>query len=107
MQQSGELTRIVPVRLPNGKVVQVQATGPSGERDVGLAERLPSFDEITDVIEGVSSSILDTLEKVKPRSASVGFGLEVSFKEGQLTALLVRGGGTASINVTLGWGEAG
>lgn len=49
--------------------------------------------------------MLSALEKVKPRSASVEFGLEVSFEEGKLTALLVQGSGTASVNITLQWGE--
>jgi hypothetical protein len=98
-------TRIVSVQMPNGKVVQVQATAPGGEAPIGITDRLPSFEEITDAIEGISGAILSTLEKVGPDKASVEFGLEVSFKEGQLTALLVRGGGTASLNITLEWGK--
>jgi hypothetical protein len=97
--------QIVSVEMPNGKVVQVQATVPGGEMEIGITDRLPSFEEITDAIEGISSAMLSTLEKVSPRKASVEFGLEVSFKEGQLTALLVQGGGTASINITLEWGD--
>ena len=101
------IVQIVPVKMPNGKVVQVQATGSASERGAAIRGQLPSFEEITDAIEGIASAILGTLEKVKPRNASVEFGLEVALQEGKLTALLVQGGGTASVNVTLEWGESG
>ena len=96
-------TQIVSVQLLNGKVVQVQTTAAGGEAPIGIADQLPSFGEITDALEGISEAILNSLEKVGPDKASVEFGLEVSFKEGQLTGLLVQGGGTANLKVTLEW----
>ena len=49
--------------------------------------------------------MLTTLQKVKPRAASVEFGLEIGIESGQLTALLVKGTGTANLKITLEWGE--
>jgi hypothetical protein len=45
------------------------------------------------------------LEKVKPKKASVEFGLEVAVESGKLTTLLVKGASTANLKITLERGE--
>jgi hypothetical protein len=45
------------------------------------------------------------LKKVKPKKASVEFGLEVAVESGKLTTLLVKGTGTANLKIALEWGE--
>ena len=47
---------------------------------------------------------MTTFQKVKPRKASVELGLEVGLESGHLTALLVKGTGTANLKLTLEWG---
>jgi len=98
-----EKTRFIEVELENGKVAYVEATVISGVEAVAF--ETPSFKGVTDAIEEISKSIAGVLEKVKPRKASVEFGVEVGLESGKLTALLVKGTGTASMKITLEWGE--
>jgi Trypsin-co-occurring domain 1 len=67
---------------------------------------MPSFKEVTDAVEGIAESFVTTLRKVKPRKASVEFGLEVALEAGHLTALLVKGSGASNLKITLEWGES-
>lgn len=96
-------TEIVPVTLPSGHSLQVQATVRSQEEDVAFG--VPTIDGLAESIEGLSTSLLDALKRVQPKKATVEFGLEVALESGKLTALLVKGSGTATINVKLEWGE--
>ena len=95
-------TEIVPVALPNGTVVQVQATVVSAREDVAFS--MPSFDELLEAVEGVASAVTASLEKVRPSKASVELGVEVGLEAGKLTALLVQGTSTANLKITLEWG---
>lgn len=96
--------KMVKTMLENGAIIHIEATPLGGEQLIGSG--LPhSFKEITDVIEGLSDSLVTTLKKVKPHKASVEFGLEIAIESGSLTSLLVKGSGDANIKITLEWGE--
>jgi len=95
-------TTIVPVLLPNGKEIRVEATLLPGEDEVSF-KALPVA-EIFDAVEGIAQAVVTTLQKVKPRKATVELGLEVGLESGHLTALLVKGTGTANLKLTLEWG---
>jgi hypothetical protein len=96
-------TEIIKAELANGSTLHIQATILGSEEEVVFA--LPSFEGVTDAIEGIAQSVVSTLEKVKPQKASVEFGLEVALESGQLTALLVKGSGTSNLKITLEWGD--
>jgi hypothetical protein len=96
-------TEIIKAELLNGGTLHIQATILGGEEEVAFT--LPAFKEVTDTIEAVGQSIVTALQKVKPRKASVEFGVEVALESGQLTALLVKGTGTSNLKITLEWGE--
>ena len=96
-------TEMVKAELANGSCLYIETVILNSEEEVAFA--IPSFKEITDVLEGIADSMVTTLKKVKPRKASVEFGLEVALESGQLTAFLVKGTGTANLKVTLEWGE--
>jgi hypothetical protein len=99
-----ELRReIVPVQFANGVAMRVEATLLGGEEDVAF--NILSFREVSDAIESIASTFTATLEKVKPKKASVEFGLEVAVESGKLTTLLVKGASTANLKITLEWGE--
>ena len=98
-------SEILPVTLPSGKTVQLQAMVLGGEEDIA-ARGIQSIEGLTDAIEGLSSSILDSLVRIRPRKATVQFGIAVALESGNLTALLVKGTGNASVTVTLEWGSA-
>ena len=74
-----------------------------GEKDI-ITEPLP-FQQITDSIESVARAVLMTLERVKPRKASVEFGVEFAISEGKLIAFVVKGDTVANMKITLEWGE--
>lgn len=97
-------TQIIPVKMPNHAIVHVEVTPLGGEQDI--AAQLLSFDGVTEAIEEISRAIGGTFEKLKPRKGTVEFGLEVGAESGKLTALLVKGTGTASLKITLEWGQA-
>ena len=96
-------TEIVKAELANGTTLHIEATSLGGDEDVAFIH--PSFKDVTDAIEGISESIVTTIKKVKPKKATVEFGVEVALESGQLTALLVKGTGTSSLKITLEWGE--
>ena len=93
---------LIPVRLANGTQIRVAATLLGGDEDVAIKPL--SFDEIADTIEGIAGSLNAALQKVKPKKASVEFGLEVAVESGALTALLVKGTDMATLKITLEWG---
>lgn len=93
-------TEKVPVQLPNGSVVDIEVSG-LGIKDVSVTTF--SFDDITNVIEGVTTAIKGSLERAKPKKASVKFGLEVSIESGKLAAAIVKGSGKANLEITLEW----
>jgi hypothetical protein len=93
---------LIPIKLANGSEIRVAATMLGGEEDVAF--KLLSFDEVTNTIEGIAGSLNAALQKVKPKKASVEFGLEVAVESGKLTSLLVNGSGTATLKITLEWG---
>jgi hypothetical protein len=97
-------TRIIKAQLEDGAIIDVQTSGGGGEEDIALT--LYPFKGVTDKIESIAQSLLATFKKVKPHSASVEFGLEVGVESGQLTALLVKGTGTAHLTVTLQWSQS-
>jgi hypothetical protein len=100
-------TSLTPVKLPSGRTLQVETRMPAvqaGEEEE-VAFRLPEFKGVADAIEEMASAIGRSLEKVTSTSkTTVEFGVEVAVEAGQLTALLVKGSGTANITVTLEWG---
>ncbi len=94
---------IIKAKLENGAIVHVEARSLGGQEEVAFTV-LP-FEGVTDAIESIAASIVTTLEKVKPKKASVEFGIEVALESGQLTALLVKGSGTSNLKITLEWGD--
>jgi hypothetical protein len=94
-------TEIVPVQLPNGAVIQVEATALGGDEKVSFKSL--DFEGVLTAIEGIAQSVVATLEKVKPQEASVELGLEVGLESGELIAVLVKGSGKANLKVTLKW----
>ncbi len=99
-------TRIKPVKvtLDNGTAIYVQAQVVKGEEDI--ASLSASFEKVTQAIEGIAQSLTTAWEKAKPSRASVEFGIEFAYEAGQVLAMFVDGSTTASMKVTLEWGQA-
>lgn len=96
-------TEMIRTNLPNGATLYIETAILGGKEEVSFT--LPDFNEVTHVLEGIAESVVTGLKKVKPQKASIEFGLEAALESGQLTALLVKGTGTANLKVTLEWGE--
>ena len=94
---------IVPVHLANGIKTHVEAIVLGGEEDVAFTTL--SFKEVTDVVESIASTMTTALQKVKPKKASIEFGLEMAIESGKLTTLLVKGTGSATLKISLEWSE--
>ncbi|MBE9139679.1 MAG: CU044_2847 family protein [Nodosilinea sp.] len=90
----------VPVQLPNGAVVKVEVSS-TGREDVGFDVK--QFQPVADAIEGVVQMIAAPIQKVKPKKATVKFGMELALESGQLTAVIVKGSGKGNLEITLEW----
>jgi len=91
----------VPVQLPNGAIVNFEVTS-TGREDVAFDAK--QFQPVAEAIEGVVQMIAAPLQKVKPKKATVKFGMELAIESGQLTAIIVKGSGKANLEITLEWG---
>jgi Trypsin-co-occurring domain 1 len=101
------MDQVEPVKaiLENGAVIRIEARQLGGPQRIANPNFTAPFTEVTQAIEGIASSFVETLKKVQPRGAIVEFGLEIGVESGNLTALLVKGTGTANLKITLQWGE--
>lgn len=100
--------KVIVVELPNGATALVRATEP--EVDGGGAEKVAawperfSFTDVAATLEGLAQAVRDAVDRVKPDKVSVTLSIELVVKSGKLTGLIVEGGGTGSLGVTLEWG---
>ncbi len=90
----------VPVQLPNGAIIKFEVTQ-TGREDVSFDSK--KFQPIAEAIEGVVQMIAAPIQKVKPKKATVKFGMELAIESGQLTATVVKGSGKANLEITLEW----
>ncbi len=90
----------VPVQLPNGAIVKFEVTQ-TGREDVSFDPK--QFQPVADAIEGVVQMIAEPLNKVRPKKASVKFGMELAIESGQLSAVIVKGSGKANREIMLEW----
>jgi hypothetical protein len=95
-------TRIVPVILPNGRSVQLEATVIDAEEEVGVGDLL--FGDVLESLRDMAGCMQETLATLKPDKVSVEVGVEVGLESGKLTALFLKGTGSANLKVTLEWG---
>jgi uncharacterized protein YoxC len=100
---SGTHTKMVRTELADGTVIYVQARAVRGEEDV--ASITASFKQVTQAIEDIAQSLTQAWEKAKPRSASVEFSVDFAYDSGEVLAMFVSGSASASMKITLNWGE--
>jgi Trypsin-co-occurring domain 1 len=100
MAFSESRSETVPVQLPNGSIIKVEATV-NGRENVSF--NAIEFQPIADAIEGVIQMISAPIQKAKPKKATVKFGMELAIESGALTAVIVKGSGKANLEITLEW----
>ena len=91
----------VRVRLPDGTIMLVAVANQIKEKEVALRDY--DFSSVLSTITSLSTSLLEAVKAAKPKKASLEFTLELSAEAGQLTALLVKGGGKGIVKVALEW----
>jgi Trypsin-co-occurring domain 1 len=101
-----EFTKSPAVRVPleNGAAIYIEPEGVSGEEKVSIFNT-HSFKDVTNAIEGVADALAATFKKVQPKGASVEFGVDIGVDSGHLTTLLVKGTASATLKITLMWGD--
>ncbi len=96
-------SKTVEVVLDDGTIFYIQAKSLGGESNVGI--RTASFEKVIQAIEGIAGKLNDIWKKVEPQRASVEFGVEFAIGSGYITALIVENSNTASMKITLEWGN--
>ena len=94
-------TRFESLRLDEDTIITVEAIDLGGQRQV--SSEILDFRQVTDVIEKISQTLVQPLKKAGPKKATVEFGIAVGLESGKLTALWVKGHGTANLTVKLEW----
>lgn len=95
-------TEIIRASLNDGSIVQIQVAAMGGRQDVA-GGKIPDLQDVSKAIEGIVEAVAAPIHKAMPSKATVRFGIDIATEPGQLTALLVKGGGTATLEVILEW----
>jgi Trypsin-co-occurring domain 1 len=104
-----EIRLVAATSVEGGKKLFVEATqiGPivtNSRTDVEVSfESLPGMEAVWETISEMAVAMREKIEQVKPKKATVEFGIEVATEGGSLTALLVKGTGKANLKITLEW----
>lgn len=93
-----------PVTLPgnDGGKVYFEIVPRGGREEVGVLDSIP-FDQVTELLASIASGIGETLEKAKPKKATIELGVEFGLEAGKLVALIARGTGKANLKISLEW----
>lgn len=100
----GSGKQMVEVKLDDGTIFYVQAQMLRGEDNVSL--RGASFEKVAQAIESVAQRLNTIWKKVEPSRASIELGIEFAWQSGDIVAIFVDGSTTASMKITLEWGNA-
>ncbi len=97
-------TKIIPVELADGTIIRVEAT-PFGEQKVSFHNR--HFQEfiisLKTLVTEIASPLREIHQAVQPDKMSITLGVDISIESSQLTALIVKGGGSANLEITMEW----
>jgi hypothetical protein len=86
--------------LENKPVIYIEVAQ-TGREDVAFGAK--SFKAISHALEHIVQALAMPIARARPSKASVKFGLEVGLDQGNLVATIVRGTGTANLEITLEW----
>ena len=93
----------VPVDLGNGLTLSVEAIDLGGNEKVADVSNA-QLDRVAAQVEAVGRKIGAAIAGVGAKTGKVEFGVEFGVESGELTALIVKGTGKASLKITLEWG---
>jgi hypothetical protein len=95
---------VVPARVGDASIlVEVRGDVPVVDPEVDVSMRVPSFSGVVASIKSITTELTAMLDELAPNKASIELGVDVGVEAGQLTALLVKGSGNATLKITLEW----
>lgn len=93
--------KLVDVKLSDGTIIKMEY--PSSGREQVSAKNLIDFQEVFKTVQSLATDVKGIVKKAKAKKTTVEFGVELSAEPGQLTALVLKGSGTASLKFTFEW----
>lgn len=103
MSFTTDCTEKVPVQLEDGTIVYMEIAQGGGREDVSFDLKAQAFAPVARSIEAIVKAVATPIKNARPDKASVKFGLEIGIEQGSLVAAIVRGTGTANLEITLAW----
>lgn len=102
--------KVVEVVLPNKAVALVRVNELDEDANVAGAQKVSwpeafDFDQVSRTLEGIAVALRSSLAGANPKKTTVELGLELAVRNGKLVGLLVEGQASASLRVTLEWGD--
>ena len=91
----------VDVKLSDGSIIKMEYSS-SGREQVGT-KNLINFQEVFQTVQSLATDVKGIVKKAKAKKTTVEFGVELSAESGQLTALILKGSGTANLKFTFEW----
>ncbi|GGT74518.1 MULTISPECIES: CU044_2847 family protein [Streptomyces] len=82
--------------------VEAEPLGPESDLE-GVRDHVPDLSGVTSALASFAGQLSDALRRAAPDRASVEFGCQLGMDAGGLTALIVKGSGSANLRVTLEW----
>jgi hypothetical protein len=98
---------VVKADIGGGRVIQVEVRDPLAEESDVSIDDILSFEGVAEAIEAITDTVMGALRKAKPDKATVELGLDLALESGALTALIVKGKGSAALTITLEWSSGG
>jgi hypothetical protein len=93
----------VDVTLPSGSLIRlVSDREGDGPTDVAFGKTLDLAD-VFETVQEFAQVATDSLRKLRPDEIEIEFSVGVTASSGKLTALIVEGGGEASLSCRLMW----
>jgi len=93
-------SELISVDLGDEIIAQVEVIN-TGCENVA-AGNLP-FNSVAKAITKISEVVASPIQAVRPTKATVKYGLAIGIEQGSLVAAIVRGTGTANLEITLEW----
>lgn len=93
-------TEFISIDLGDGIIAQIEVTE-TGRQKVGMG--VLSFESIGKVIAKISQVVAVPIQAARPTKAIVKYGLAIGIEQGSLVAAIVKGKGTANLEITLEW----
>jgi hypothetical protein len=91
----------------DGPTIKLEVTrAVDTEEDVSALSRIVPFESVVQSVASISQAMTDALRRAKPEEAEVTFGLDVTLEAGNLTSMIVKGGGTSTFTIRLLWKSA-